>query len=119
MIPFLFKSKKAQKDTPKSNPATDEANTTQSEKRERNDERTNGVANIYNLIIVDESGSMGSLTNATLSGVNETINTIRSAAQTYSSTQRHYLTLVTFDESSSRPAIRTLINRKPIELDRS
>ena len=31
---------------------------------------------IYNLIIVDESGSMSHLTRSTLSGVNETINTI-------------------------------------------
>lgn len=35
-----------------------------------------GKAHIYNLIIVDESGSMGYLRNATISGVNETINTI-------------------------------------------
>jgi hypothetical protein len=36
-------------------------------------------ARIYNLIIVDESGSMGHLREATLSGINETIGTIRSA----------------------------------------
>lgn len=40
---------------------------------------TVSMARIYNLIIVDESGSMGHLTKATLSGINETISTIRSA----------------------------------------
>ena len=34
---------------------------------------------VYNLIIVDESGSMGHLREATLSGLNETISTIHSA----------------------------------------
>jgi len=33
--------------------------------------------NVYNLIIVDESGSMGHLRQATLSGINETLDTIR------------------------------------------
>ena len=36
-------------------------------------------ARIYNLIIVDESGSMSYLREATIGGVNETINTIKSA----------------------------------------
>ena len=41
----------------------------------------NGKAKIYNLIIVDESGSMSHLREATLSGINETISTIRSAQE--------------------------------------
>ena len=32
---------------------------------------------IYNLIILDESGSMGCVTRQTLNGCNETLNTIR------------------------------------------
>lgn len=34
---------------------------------------------IYNMLIVDESGSMSGLTQVTLSGVNEILNTIREA----------------------------------------
>ena len=71
-------------------------------------------ARIYNLIIVDESGSMSHLRQATLSGVNETINTIRSAQQEFAATQEHTLTLVTFDSGANRPDVRTLIDNQPI-----
>ena len=70
---------------------------------------------IYNLIIVDESGSMSSLKDATMSGVNETINTIRSAQTEFAATQEHMLTLVTFDSGSNRPFVRTVIDTMPIE----
>ena len=52
-----------------------------------------GKAKIYNLIIVDESGSMSHLREATLSGINETIGTIRSAQEEFETTQEHTLTL--------------------------
>ena len=71
-------------------------------------------AKIHNLIIVDESGSMSYLREATLSGINETINTIRSAQKEFASSQRHTLTLVTFDSNSSKPPVRTMIDNKPI-----
>lgn len=74
-----------------------------------------GKAHIYNLIIVDESGSMGRLRNATLSGVNETINTIRQAQQEFADKQSHFLTLVTFDSSSfNRESVRIHVDAKPI-----
>lgn len=71
-------------------------------------------ARIHNLIIVDESGSMSHLRKATLSGINETISTIRSAQEEFAATQEHTLTLVTFDSGSSRPDVRTMIDDKPI-----
>lgn len=74
----------------------------------------NKKARIYNLIIVDESGSMSHLTTATLSGINETINTIRSAQQEFSATQTHTLTLVTFDSYANRPEVRAVIYNQPI-----
>ena len=74
----------------------------------------NGKAKIYNLIIVDESGSMSHLREATLSGINETISTIRSAQEEFLSTQEHTLTLVTFDSGSNRPDVRTMIDNQPI-----
>ena len=54
----------------------------------------NSKARIYNLIIVDESGSMSHLRKATLSGINETIGTIRSAQEEFFSTQEHTMTLL-------------------------
>ena len=70
-------------------------------------------ARINNLIIVDESGSMSHLREATLSGINETIGTIRKAQEDFKDTQEHTLTLVTFDTGNS-PAVRTMIDNKPI-----
>lgn len=72
-------------------------------------------AKIYNLIIVDESGSMSGLRNVTLSGINETINTIREAQKEYGEVQEHFITLVTFDERNDRntPAVRTIIDAAP------
>lgn len=71
-------------------------------------------AHVFNLIIVDESGSMGHFRQTTLSGVNETIDTIRCAQQEYADTQDHHLTLVTFSGVPSSPSVRTLIDCEPI-----
>ena len=69
---------------------------------------------IYNLVIVDESGSMGRLREATLSGINETIGTIRSAQDEFADTQEHFLTLVSFNATGDHADVRTLINCRPI-----
>ena len=75
----------------------------------------NGKAHIYNLIIIDESGSMGHLVGSTVSGVNETINTIRQAQQEFADKQDHFLSIVTFDSPGRHNVpIRTLIDMKPI-----
>ena len=70
--------------------------------------------NVYNLIIVDESGSMGHLRQATLSGINETLDTIRQSQKEFAETQRHYLTLVTFSSDHFHPAVRTQIDCRPV-----
>jgi len=51
---------------------------------------------IFNLIIIDESGSMWSIKDEAINSVNETIQTIR-AAQEKHEEQEHYATLVTFN----------------------
>ena len=51
---------------------------------------------IYNLIILDKSGSMSSISNAAISGFNETVGGIRSAQERYKETQEHYVSLFTF-----------------------
>lgn len=56
---------------------------------------------IFNLIILDESGSMESIKSEAISGVNETIQTIHVAQKKYDD-QEHILTLVTFNDDSIR-----------------
>lgn len=51
---------------------------------------------VHNLIILDESGSMQSIYHEALTGVNETLQTIRSAQNKYPE-QKQFVTLVTFD----------------------
>lgn len=71
-------------------------------------------AHIYNLIIVDESGSMCHLRQATLNGINSTIDTIRKAHKEVHNTQEHTLTLVTFDSGSDRQKVRAVMYNVPI-----
>ena len=80
----------------------------------KEDKMNDNKARIYNLIIVDESGSMSHLRESTLSGINETISTIHSAQEEFAATQKHTLTLVTFDSGSNRPDVRTMIDNQPI-----
>ena len=56
----------------------------------------NGKLKIYNLIILDKSGSMVSIADAAISGFNETVGGIRSAQERYQDTQEHYVSLYVF-----------------------
>lgn len=51
---------------------------------------------IFNLIIIDESGSMQSIKKEAIDSVNETVQTIRSAQKDHED-QEHFVTLVTFN----------------------
>lgn len=73
---------------------TTEANTAAT--TEANKVNLDGVKHIHNLIILDESGSMQSIYRPALSGVNETLQTIRNA-QTEHAEQKHSVSLVAFD----------------------
>ena len=101
---------KEEKKVKESNSSLHEEEVTKKEQKKKSD----GKAHIYNLIIVDESGSMSHLREVTLSGINETIGTIRNAQNEFAQTQVHTLTLVTFDTDSNRPAVRTMIDNQPI-----
>ena len=72
-------------------------------------------AHVYNLIIVDESGSMSGLEKVTVDGINETITTIKKAQEDFAENQQHFLTLVTFDMRSGVPPIRTHLDAVPID----
>lgn len=101
---------KEEKKVKESNSSLHEEEVTKKEQKKKSD----GKAHIYNLIIVDESGSMSHLREVTLSGINETIGTIRNAQKEFAQTQVHTLTLVTFDTDSNRPSVRTMIDNQPI-----
>ena len=52
---------------------------------------------IYNLIIIDESGSMHAIKQQAIDNINETIQTIRHAEKKYED-QEHFVTVVTFND---------------------
>ena len=67
--------------------------------------------NVFNLIILDESGSMDSMKRAAVEGLNETIQAIQSAQKKHEDLQTHFVTLVSFNSDG----IRTLIDNRPAE----
>ena len=64
---------------------------------------------IFNLIIIDESGSMQSIKKAAIDSVNETIQTIRSAQKKHEE-QEHYVSLVTFNDD-----VKTVYECVPVD----
>ncbi len=54
---------------------------------------------IFNLIILDESGSMQCIKREAINSVNETVQTIRAAQRKYED-QEHYVSLVTFNDDA-------------------
>ncbi len=56
---------------------------------------------IYNLLVVDESGSMGVIKQQTINGCNETLQVIAAAQAKYPE-QSHRVTLVTFNTEGTR-----------------
>ena len=68
---------------------------------------------IFNLIILDESGSMQSIKDVTISGFNELVQTIKSAEKQYPE-QSHMITFITFNSLG----IKTIIDNQAVsELD--
>ncbi len=63
---------------------------------ENNAKTTSDRLKVHNLIILDKSGSMGSIADAAISGFNETVGGIRSAQQQFRDTQEHYVSLFVF-----------------------
>lgn len=67
--------------------------------------------NVYNLLIIDESGSMHSIYDQALSGINETLNGIRNAQNDYPD-QKQYVSIVTF-EGDGMGGVKTRRDRVP------
>jgi len=68
--------------------------------------------NIYNLIILDESGSMSAIYDETLQAVNEAFSGIRRNQDEFPE-QRHYVSIVTF-EGTGMSGVRTRRDRVPV-----
>ena len=68
--------------------------------------------NIYNVIILDESGSMSSIYNETLTSMNEVLNGIKKNQEEFPD-QHHYVTIVTF-EGYGISGVKTRRDRVPI-----
>ena len=69
--------------------------------------------NIYNVIILDESGSMSSIYKETLSSMNEVLGGIRKEQEAYPE-QKNFVSIVTFEGEGIR-GIKTRRDRVPIE----
>lgn len=68
------------------------------EQKETNQTKTQ----VYNVIILDRSGSMSSIRKAAIDGFNETLAGIKKAQDNFSDTQKHYVSLVTFCSCETR-----------------
>ena len=66
---------------------------------------------IYTLVILDESGSMESIRQQSLDGVNDLISSIRKAQEQHPDDNQRFC-LVTFDSGSGydRPNVRPIVN---------
>ena len=60
-----------------------------------------GKTHIYNVVILDQSGSMFSIMREAINGYNETLQTIKAAQRQYAETQNHFVTLVVFNSSAT------------------
>ena len=64
------------------------------------DQSQTAKTRIYNLIILDKSGSMTGIRTAAYEGCNEVINGIRAAAEKHADTQEQFVSLLLFDSQS-------------------
>lgn len=69
----------------------------------------NRIHHMYNLIILDESGSMESIRQPTINGFNEVVDTLRSNEKNYPD-QEHFISVVSFNSQS----IKTLLWNTPV-----
>lgn len=67
---------------------------------------------VYNLIIVDASGSMGSIYNQALAGINQTLDTIRQARQGNPGVEQN-VTLLSFADSAD--TLQYVYRNEPVE----
>lgn len=72
-----------------------------------------GKTTVFNLIILDESGSMSPLTQQTVDGCNETLNVVRSLEKKYGDTQRNLVSIYLFQSNPEIPS-RYVYKNQPV-----
>ena len=75
--------------------------------------KDNDTQRVFNLIILDESGSMSTIAKQAVSGLNETFQTIRNAQKEHQE-QQHFISFITFNSAK----IRTVFNRQTVSTDK-
>ena len=63
-------------------------------------EKTNNRSKVFNVIIMDRSGSMWEIQRPAIQGYNEILGGIKTDALKFAADQEHFITLVLFDSSS-------------------
>jgi Mg-chelatase subunit ChlD len=82
-------------------------------KRSETGKKDNTKQRVFNLIILDESGSMATIAKQAVSGLNETFQTIRNAQKEHQE-QQHFISFVTFNSAR----IKSVMNRQKVESDK-
>ncbi|MBQ9203007.1 MAG: hypothetical protein IJ155_02065 [Prevotella sp.] len=82
-------------------------------KRGETGKKDDSKQRVFNLIILDESGSMTTIAKQAVSGLNETFQTIRNAQKEHQE-QQHYISFVTFNSAR----IRNVMNRQKVDSDK-
>ena len=82
-------------------------------KRGKTDKKDNSKQRVFNLIILDESGSMATIAKQAVSGLNETFQTIRNAQKEHQE-QQHLISFVTFNSAR----IKNVMNRQMVDSDK-
>ena len=82
-------------------------------KRGETEKKDNTKQRVFNLIILDESGSMATIAKQAVSGLNESFQTIRNAQKEHQE-QQHFISFVTFNSAR----IKSVMNRQKVESDK-
>ena len=82
-------------------------------KKSKTENKSDSIQRVFNLIILDESGSMSSIEKQAVSGLNETFQTIRNAQKEHKE-QQHFISFVTFNSAK----IKTVMNRQAVSSDK-
>lgn len=92
-----------------------EESTTQSETGGLDINVSEETKRVHNLIILDESGSMQSIYQPALTGVNETLQTIREAQKEHEN-QTHFVSLIAFDSGHYNQIYSHIAAEKAIDI---
>lgn len=74
---------------------------------------------VFNVIILDRSGSMECIRRAAVEGFNETLAGIKKAQEKFSDTQEHYVSLVTFCSCETKHVFdkTSVVDARPLKME--